>query len=71
MRRCESLVLYELDIDLFGPKTCPACGRELAASSDYFGVDAARQDGLTSACRDCRRKWDRRRYDVAHKAAAS
>ena len=63
----ELIVLDELDIDLFGPKTCSTCGRELAANSDYFAKDKARFDGLTPDCRDCRRARDRRYY-ATHRA---
>lgn len=34
-------------------KPCPACRRELPASS--FGANAARPDGLQVHCKECRR----------------
>jgi len=59
--------LYEdeaiaISVLLFGSRTCPRCGMELGACSDYFGVDRSRADGLCTACRSCRNAADSERY---------
>ena len=44
----------EIDLMLFGEKTCPACGHSLPANSEHFGADKACADGFTSQCKACR-----------------
>jgi len=41
---------------IFGERTCTVCGRSWPANTQYFGIDVTKRDGLTSACRECRRK---------------
>lgn len=62
MKRVASLPpVVDVDFLLFGEKTCTACGTTYPATTEYFHSDADRDDGLTSRCRLCRNKSDRRR----------
>jgi len=44
----------DIDVLLFGEKTCTACGNPFPANTEHFGVDAKHADGLTSSCKTCR-----------------
>jgi hypothetical protein len=48
---------------LFGEKRCSACGVMVPRCSSYFAVDLSHRDGLSSDCRECRRKRQNRRND--------
>ena len=43
-------------------KTCTKCGRELAATTQFFGVHRQGRDGLRAECKDCRSVSGRRYY---------
>lgn len=40
-------------------KTCTKCGRQLPATTEYFGKHNAFADGLDNRCRPCRRSHSR------------
>ena len=58
---------YELDV--FGPRLCPACGCTLPANTDYFGVDRTHDDGLTYECLGCRAERGKVRYHAEGRPA--
>lgn len=48
----------------YTPKTCSKCGEQFPATAEYFGKDKSTPDGLTYACRECRRNTARKNYHV-------
>jgi hypothetical protein len=56
-------VIDECDFLIFGSKRCSSCPRDLPASTEYFAPSNQHAGGLTSQCRNCRNKRQRR-YDI-------
>lgn len=62
------LILWQFILSLYRqtdyyemfPKRCSKCEQEFPATTDYFGVDNHRSDGLTNQCKECRRKNTKR-----------
>ena len=52
----------EIDLMLFGEKTCTACGHGFPANTEHFSPDNAAVDGLTSQCKVCRNAAGRAAY---------
>lgn len=54
----------ELDVEflLFGARQCPACGRTLPKSREFFHRDARDPDGLSLTCSECRNGRGIRKY---------
>ena len=50
------------DTLLFGSKLCRTCRLPKPNSSDYFGRDTSKDDGLRSECRACRNERGNERY---------
>jgi len=68
-RQADAWTDLDLELLLFGAKRCPLCGRELPASTDFYGRDRTTRDGLTRLCSECRSREDRRRYRSAKSSA--
>ncbi len=50
------------DFIIFGGKSCTQCGERKPLNREYFCPDRHELDGFTTACRECRRASDRRRW---------
>ncbi len=52
----------DIDLLLFGTKTCPACGATYPANSEHFARDASTPDGLKRRCKGCVADAERSAY---------
>jgi hypothetical protein len=52
------------EYELFGEKTCSACGAKLPACRDFFPPNKSAPDGLYRKCRDCKNLGARKRYQA-------
>jgi len=61
-RQADAWTDLDLELLLFGAKRCPLCDRKLPASTDFYVRDAAKRDGLSRTCKECRNRRGRERY---------